>query len=527
MNNIKDLVENKHPIYKKYYDYFNFLLESYEGGVDYTLAYVNSSNNRFGALVDSLFKIFAGNTEMVNVSRSNLFQHPKERSQDYKERVQMSYFYNFCSPIIDIYTDHLFKQSILEDFGSIKNIVDIRRDNVDRKGSSIGEFRKELSESCQIYGHSFVLCDTPSVDKPILTFKDVIDNDIFPYFTIFPPQNIINWALDGFGKPYWVVVLESEDANSDPFNTNKDKMMNVYYRLWTRQEWILYDGEYNEKARGVHGLGFVPITCVFDKASKKVRNFLGVSSLADIAFISRDIYNSCSELKQILRDQTFSFLAIQGTASEYDELSVGTGKGLLYPKDTNKPEYVSPPSANAEVYFNHIDRQITKIYQLAKLEGGSVQSSGQDATPQSGTSKAWDFNQTNSALAKKAGNMEDGETKLWQQFAAWQGKEFDGSIAYPNEFSIQSLKADLDEAEQIARLSMGKTFNIEVKKAIIRKKFPRMDEKLVTKVSKEIEENEGKGEGGRLLDRIPSLAERLAAKNNNANSGGKKEDVNV
>jgi len=523
MSNIKDIVENKHRVHKQYCNYWNFLLESWEGGVDYSLSYVISSNNHFGQIVDSLFQIFAGGKQITNVTRSNLFQHPKERAQDYKDRVQMSYYYNFCSPIIDIYTDHLFKQTIIEDFGNIQNIVELRKENIDRKNGSILEFRKELTEMAQVYGHVFVLCDTPNIDKNLLTFQDVIDNDVFPYFTIFSPQSIINWALDSFGNPYWVLVIESEDANSNPFNMNTDKPSNYYYRLWTRQEWILYDGEYKEIGRGLHNLGFVPITCVFDKQSKKVRNFLGVSAIADIAFIARDIYNSCSELKQILRDQTFAFLALQGESSEYDELSIGTGKGLLYPVDRNPPQYISPPSINAEVYFKHIDRQVTKIFQLAKLEGGSADFQGQTAVNQSGVSKAWDFNQTNSALSKKATNIENGEMKLWQMFAAWQGLEFDGSIVYPNEFSIQSLKQDLDEAEQAARVQLGKTFNIEVKKAIIKKKFPRLPDTELEKMMKEIEINEGKGESGRLIDRLPSLAERFM----NANSSGKKEEQNV
>jgi hypothetical protein len=183
MSNIKDLVENKHYVYKQYCDFWNFLLDSYEGGVDYTQSLVLSGRtNAFSTLTDSLFKIFSGGKEITSVTQSNLFQHPKERAKDYKDRVQMSYLYNFCSPIIDIYTDHLFKQGVNSDFGSLEDIVNKRRGNIDKKGASIGEFRKELAESCQIYGHSFVLCDSPSVDKPLLTFKDVIDNDIFPYF---------------------------------------------------------------------------------------------------------------------------------------------------------------------------------------------------------------------------------------------------------------------------------------------------------------------------------------------------------
>lgn len=522
-SSIKDLVENPHIIYRSYCDYFEFLLSSYEGGIDYCKGIIGQSTSQ-NALKNWALKIFAGSTELKTNRSGNLFQHPKERWQDYNDRLQMSYYYNFCAPIIDIYTDHLFKQPIKEDFGDIENEVDERSENIDNKQGSIGEFRKEVADLAQVYGHIFVITDSPKFEGQVRTMGDVIENNLLPYFTIHHPQNIINWALDEFGRPYWIVAREYLDTNLDPFNYDKEKTGTMQYRLWTREEWILYDNEYREIGRGLHGLGIVPLTCIFDKQSKKVRNFLGISAIADIAFISRDVYNSCSELKQILRDQTFAFLAIQGNSSEYDELSVGTSKGLLYPPERNKPEYVSPPSANAEVYFNHIDRQVSKMFQLAKLEGGSVQApqGNPGAVQQSGVSKAWDFNQTNSALSKKAGNLEDGEQKLWQIYAKWLDKEFDGSIEYPHEFSVNSLNEDLDEAEKMMRLNLGAESNKEVKSAIIQKKFPRMGKEDLDKligVMGSQEDMQGKGESGRLIDRIPSLMKIAAT--NNANSGGK------
>jgi hypothetical protein len=519
---IKDLVESPHPVFKNNHNFWSFLLDSYEGGPDYNKGMITQPAGMVDNLKNWAFRILAGGKEVTTNRSGNLFMHPKERWRDYNDRLRMSYYYNFCSPIIDIYTDHLFKQPINIDFGDIENEVDERKENIDNKQSSIGEFRKEMADLAQVYGHIFVITDSPRFEGNVISKADILNNNLLPYFTLHHPQNIINWALDEFGSPYWVIVRECLDANQDPFNFNKDTIELARYRLWTRQEWILYSGDYSEIARATHGLNIVPITCVFDKQSKKVRNFMGISAIADISFIARDIYNSCSELKQILRDQTFAFLAIQGNSSEYDELSVGTSKGLLYPPDRNVPQYVSPPSQNAEVYFRHIDRQVSKIFQLAKLEGGSVQAPEQSAVMQSGVSKAWDFNQTNSALSKKAGNLEDGETKLWQIYALWLKKEFDGSIQYPHEFSIQSLNEDLDEAEKIMRLNLGADFNKEIKSAIIQKKFPRMtkeDLDRLIEAMKTQEDTMGKGESSRLIDRIPSLM-RIAAENN-ANSGGK------
>lgn len=476
---IKAAVEKPHKIWSSNVDYWNFLLQSYEGGVRYTNALITGTSKSKGGILNSLMRYFVNGvdqTKQIIEISGNLFQHPKEKTEDYNRRLNMSYYYNFCSPVIDIYKNHLFKESVTYDYGNITDEVEERQENIDNMGSSIDEFRKNLSENTQIYGHCFVIVDAPKIaeDDIILTKEDQIERGLYPYFTIHQPQNMINWSLDENGKPYWILLREYKDRNKDIKAFDNTKTETDYtYLLWTREYWERYNKDY-ELIDGpvLHEVGEVPVVCAFDKKSKYARSFLGISHIADIAFIARDIYNSCSELKQILRDQTFSFLALQGTATEYDEVSLGTGKGLLYPEGRNVPQYVSPPADNANIYFQHIDKQVTRIYQLAKLESGSASSKGQTAVEQSGVSKAWDFNETNSSLAEKASNLEDAETKCWQLFAKWLGKEFDGFIEYPSEFSVSSLLDDIAEAEAAARLNLGKTFEIEIKKAIQKKKFP-------------------------------------------------------
>lgn len=485
MNPIEEMVKSPHPVYVGNFNYWQFLLDSYEGGVDYCNGMIPGKTGA-SSLKDFVVRIFVNGQEQKQPTASgNLFQHPKERLEDYQDRLRMSYYYNFCAPVVDIYANHLFKDSVIEEFKAIEDTVDQVRENIDLKGSSIEEFRRELATNCQIYGHCFVIVDSPKTPSgAVVTRKDQIDQRAFPYVTIYAPHCIINWTLDVFGSPYWVLLREYVESNVDPQAFNKSKIKDWNYKLWTRDGWARYDREYKLIDQGTHPVGEVPIVCVYDKKSLKEVSFLGIATLADIAFVSRDIYNSCSELKQILRDQTFAFLAINGTATEYDELSVGTMKGLLYPEGRNVPQYVSPPADNATTYFTHIDRQVRKIYQLAKLEGGSAHQE-QTAEAQTGVSKAWDFNETNAALAKKALNLEDGERKIWQMFAKWEGKKFDGRIQYPNEFSMSSLMDDLQEAEKSARLALGETFDLEVRKAIHKKKFPRAAEEMLKDMENE------------------------------------------
>lgn len=516
-NSIKDLVENPHPIYQRYCSYWKFLINSYEGGVDYTNGLINDDVVNDGSII----KVKVNGKWLQRSVSGNLFKHRKERDDDFIERIRMSYYYNFCAPIVDIYTNHLFKEPVISDWGSIQSAIDNQEDNIDHKGSSIDEFRREMAELAQIYGHIYVLTDKPTVDTEIVSLAQQQEMGLFPYLTLFHPVNVINWALDEFGSAYWVLVREVYNGNSDPFNFDKNNMELVQYRIWTRNEWILFNSTFEEVSRGTHNLGKVPIDIVYNKPSKKVRNGLGISEIADIAFIARDVYNKCSELNEIIRNQTFSILTLQGKASEYDEVSVGTSKALLYPPERNQPSYISPAAENADVLMKQIDRQVHKMFQLAKLEGGSAAQVEQVDT-QSGVSKAFDFQETNSALSKKAGHLEDGEQRIWDTFARWEGKtEFDGSVSYPRDFNIQELNEELDEAEKMLRIQLGQSFNVQLKKEIIKKKFPRITDEERDKMLEDVESAESRTEGSSLRDRLPNFFNK-----NNAVPGGNNGGMN-
>lgn len=512
MANIKDLVNNPHPIYSQYVNYWHFLLNSYEGGVDYTMGEISGirANNNNG-----IIDVKVNGKKLQDRKRGNLFKHKKERDEDYIDRVNMSYFYNFCAPIIDIYTNHLFKDTIITDWGNIENAIENRMDNIDRKGSNLFEFRKEVAELAQIYGHIFILTDKPKSDREIVSLAQQMEQGLFPYMTIFHPQDVINWALDEFGQAYWVLLRERVNMNIDPFAFDEDMSSMERYRIWTRNEWILFNSNFEEIERGNHNVGKVPIDIVYNKPSKKHRNYLGISEIADISFIARDVYNKCSELNEILRNQTFSILTLQGKSNDYDEGTVGTSKALLYPPESNVPQYVSPSADNAKVLMDQIDRQVHKMFQLAKLEGGSA-AQVEQVSSQSGISKAFDFQETNSALAKKASHMEDGEQRMWDTFARWEGQfEFDGSVSYPRDFNIQDINEDLDEAMNLFKLQLGREVNIQIKKDIIKKKFPRIPEEDMDKMIQEVEDKEGTAEGRALRDRLPN-----GFFNNNAEPGG-------
>lgn len=511
---IKNLVKEPHWINRRYSPFWDFLLQSYEGGIDYTNARILNQGLTNG-LYDSQFRYFVNGVQQDTRNiYGNLFMHTKEKVEDYNRRVGMSYYYNFCAPVCDIYADHLFRQAVNEDWEELEDIMMVVGNDIDRRGASVQEFRKQMSDMAQIHGHCFVISDSPQaakISKAVRTRKDQMETRAFPYVSLYRPNDLINWALDEYGQPYWILLRDCYDKNEDPKTFDKDKTTKYEYRLWTRTTWEIYNEDFELIGAGINPLGEVPITCVYDRKSMKVKNFLGLSQIADISLIARDIYNASSELRQILRDQTFAFLALEGSSEEYAALTLGTGKGLIYPEGRKEPKYISPPTDNATVYFDHIDRQISKIFSIAKIDAGiggqakSAPSGGASVDSQSGISKAWSFNQTNSSLSTKASFLEDAEMRIWTHFAAWDDKTFTGSVQYPNDFSISDLQSDLNECEQESRLGLGKTFNVEIRKAIVKKKFPRMDDEKIEEMAQEIEELQTQKPSSSMADRVKKL----------------------
>jgi len=85
----KKELEKTHPHYERHLNEWQFFVRSYFGGKFY----------RDG---------------------NYLIQHPFESSANYSRRKDIAYYYNYCSPIVDIFVSHLFRKPAKRDYGSLK-----------------------------------------------------------------------------------------------------------------------------------------------------------------------------------------------------------------------------------------------------------------------------------------------------------------------------------------------------------------------------------------------------------------------
>jgi hypothetical protein len=225
-------------------------------------------------------------------------------------------------------------------------------------------------------------------------------------------------------------------------------------------------------------LGYVPVTVL---TSRKVRRgeIAPPSEFYSIARTNLRVFNLCSELDEILRNQAFSILIYPGQnngnartvakANAANEMvqpsqqtvSIGTDNMLGFSPDaSHPPAFISPPADPADMIMNQIDRLVKEMYRMAVMAfvtGVQEQSSG--------VAKQWDYEKTNQVLADFASNCEKCERDIARFFSDWMGmKPIEYTVKYPDDFGISDVEQSLTEATQALDMAVGGKFNMEVKK---------------------------------------------------------------
>jgi len=442
-------------MYEEFCRWWDLYLDSYEGGEDY-------------------------------LGANYLYRHVKEDESDFRDRIQRSYYYNFCGTVVDTYVSHVFRKanSIYrrgDDGGEYERFLS----DVDARGNSMNTFmQEEVAPATQIFGQVLVVVDKPKFKGELKSKAEEREKGIRPYLVAVDPRDVADFQLDSRGNFLWVRIRELRERPSDPFYEASDDHGDEYvYKTWTREQWFLHD----EKGRLIeadqHGLGRVPVVTVFNVESRKYPGF-GVSALSDIAPINRSIYNWCSLNDEFLYRQCFNILAMPEMPG-VKRRKIGPGNALTYPIDAARPpHYIYPPVEPGEYLLKNIDAAIKQIYRLAVL--GAVW--GLDKPQRtSGISKAYDLYQSNQNLVKKAKNLEQAEAEIGQIWGLWEGKKgFKPTIEYPIDFKISDVAEDLKNDFAVLRMNISESFNKAVKKRAAAR-YMKLDPKEQEEVFKEIE----------------------------------------
>jgi len=416
---------------------------------------------------------------------SYLIRHPRETDEKYESRRKLSYYPNFTRKVLNAYISHLFKEPVSRNTAGSQELENFWN-KANLKGEYIDKAMKRYSTLANVLGTLFLIVDR----KPLTAITRAEDLLNTPYIVPKMPTEVVDYSVDQSGQLEWIVF--SEVITSKKFKGEKKD--EVRFRYFDKEGWQILKGttilDATVESQGTHNLGIVPVVQLHSEDPIEESEIFGTSKIFEIAKTNFRLFNALSELDEILRSQTFSILTIPAKEptdrEQYENMTLSTENGLFYdPEYGGKPEFIAPPANPTEAYEKRIAELINYIYKLASLE--FIQ-----GVQKSGVAMAFDFQETNSALASLSKNIEEAEYQVIDIVGRWFDKDLSEAVVeYKKDFSVVDLQQELKNAIDVLALDISRKFNIELKKKLAYDFVgDRLEEEQLQEIYEEIETSE-------------------------------------
>jgi len=427
----KEFLKSKHDLWHANISNWEFYIRSYLGGNDYRNGYY-------------------------------LHRYILETPEEYDARIRHTPVDNHCKNVVQIYSSFLWRIPPTRDYGDLDGDPQLASFLVDADldGRNFNTVMREVQVNASIYGNCWVIIDKPQSNAK--TRAEELAQDIRPYVSIYSPENIVNWNYkrSASGRFYLDLLVVIEDVNSQ----------RAIIKVFTEETISTYEFEdYSEENSNTepklldeipNPLGVIPAVNVYNlKGNKRP---IGISDLADVAYLQQSIYNDYSEKEQLIRLANHPSLVKTPNV----EASAGAGAIIEIPEDLDaslKPYIIQPSGQNLESIMKCIQSKIDAINRITHM--GSVRAT--ESKVNTGIALRTEFQLLNARLSEKADYLENAEEQIWALFAKWQDKQWNGSINYPDSFDIRDWADDLNFL-QMAKASGIKSeiFNKELDKQI-------------------------------------------------------------
>jgi hypothetical protein len=300
-------------------------------------------------------------TTGISVARTN--PRPRQPSPKLIARRALARYENVASAILQAKKAVLFRDAPSRRVGDgnsqTPSPIEQWWENVDGNGTHINDAVPMWWDLAATFGHVVLYFYQPTIEGA-LTAAD----DAMPYVRVYTPLDVLNWLTDDDGCITSIKVMEAKTP------TTYEQMTTTYQvRVIDEDQSTVYDYK-SGKAEGAsvpHGLGRLPVVFLYGKR----RSFLadvGESVLGDPKNYI-DLYNLTSEVRELLRAQTFSLINVPlGTgdgAQSVEEAQTMMGKqtgsmNVLF--SAQQAAILTGDPSNVESYHAEIERLKRDVY---------------------------------------------------------------------------------------------------------------------------------------------------------------------
>lgn len=487
-----------HPLYTVWVDVWIKLLHVYEGS---------------GGFLDGTYLV-AHPREWEDYLQDN----PTKPSKKLKARRRIARYENVAAVILDQLKAALFRGAVTRTIGESADTTKTHPlstwwKNVDGLGTGIDDYMQQAWTPCGLFGHVAHLMDRPAGPQP-----DTKADEQPPYLRAYTALHMAHWLEDDMGRLTAVKLLEDEPAASLDDATFDGQ---VRQRTITKETWELTAANGQRVGGGPHKFGRLPVVVQFSKR-RSLAKVIGQSVLRDPALYI-DLYNLTSELRELLRNQTFSILnVVLGTgpdamtvekAIELLKATGGTGtENVMFSGGAS--QFITAETSNVEVYQKERAELLRTIYRLASVPW---EADSRDAEAEGSLKlKREDMNQILAGYADECEKAEYQFVELWfraEHGDRWQ-EELDKAqvtIRYPDTFDVTPFAEILEQAQAAIALEMPPAFMRELRKRIVAKFLPDASPALIKEIDAELAKM-AKEKPEDALTRATAIFQKLAAK---------------
>ena len=402
---------------------------------------------------------------------------PQTPTKKFKARRTLAHYENIAAAILEAKKSVLFRETATRRIGDDGD--DLQHDlkdrwwpDVDGLGHSIDEVMPLWWDIAATFGHAVLYFEPPNNEG-----VEVAADQDQPRVRIYTPLDVLNWLTNDQGE--MVAIKVAEAVPHEVFTeTATASAAQFRVREITTEGWTLFDQQGSPIARGEHGLGRLPVTYLYGRR-RAVMTGIGQSVLGrSQQYI--DLYNLVSELRELLRNQTFSFINLPlGTGDSAMNVTdaqtmLGQQTGTMNVLFSALPANIlTGDASNVTAYQDEIKQRKRDIF---RVTGVQWESDSRDA--ESGDSLRLKREDMNTRVAGYADECQQAEMDLVDLWYRWQFGPDDVDqrirddnvvVQYPAKFDATPFEELVLQIQAAADIKMPDLFLKALRKNIIAK----------------------------------------------------------
>jgi len=358
-------------------------------------------------------------------SKCHLIPYPRESGLKFAARAAVAVYENHLRAACERFVGYISKRAPVRD-GLNNPLIDAMVQDADWANNHLNVFWSSFMVEAQARGSMLLLIELP--EEQGQSMQDAIERRLVPYLTAIEPERVTGFELNERKRFKWIKFSASMQIDG------KDTAVDRY---WDESEWRIMQGE-RTLAFGAHPFGECPVLAFTESGP-----FPHIGGFAQIADLSRRIYNATSERDEILRSQTFSVLAYQIPSAsapmfsaEQVSATIGTNNMLIYEGET--PSFIAPSDGPAATYDQAIERMQESIRRV-----GYAVDEPKSANGESGVALTIRFQALNGVLSSFAQRMQDLEARMWQIVARYMGLREAPTVQWVSDYSLADTEREL------------------------------------------------------------------------------------